>query len=105
MLRRVHDLGALGRLAVQRAAQLADQPLAPGEDVQVDPLAHQRIAMAVLALAGTVLAALLAPHAEGDAIQALATQGVTAFAMELLPRISRAQSMSRVSEVFLAGGG
>src|SRR5580692_5227539 len=30
-----------------------------------------------------VLAALLAPHAEGEAIQGLASQGVTAFAMEL----------------------
>src|SRR5882757_626481 len=39
-----------------------------------------------------VLAALLAPHAEAEAIQGLAGQGVTAFAMELLPRISRAQS-------------
>src|SRR5689334_22244210 len=31
---------------------------------------------------GAVLAALLAPHAEGEAIAALAGQGVTAFAME-----------------------
>ena len=39
---------------------------------------------------GAVLASLLAPHAEGEAISGLAGQGVTAFAMELLPRISRA---------------
>jgi len=53
---------------------------------------------------GAVLAALLAPHAEGDAIQALAGQGVTAFAMELLPRISRAQSMDVLSsQANLAG--
>jgi len=53
---------------------------------------------------GAVLAALLAPHAEGEAISALAGQGVTAFAMEFLPRISRAQSMDVLSsQANLAG--
>src|SRR5476651_927597 len=53
---------------------------------------------------GAVLAALLAPHAEAEAIQGLAGQGVTAFAMELLPRISRAQSMDVLSsQANLAG--
>jgi len=53
---------------------------------------------------GAVLAALLAPHAEAEAIGGLAGQGVTAFAMELLPRISRAQSMDVLSsQANLAG--
>jgi NAD(P) transhydrogenase subunit alpha len=53
---------------------------------------------------GAVLAALLSPHAEQDAIAALASQGVIAFAMELLPRISRAQSMDVLSsQANLAG--
>ncbi|HEV2702348.1 MAG TPA: Re/Si-specific NAD(P)(+) transhydrogenase subunit alpha [Steroidobacteraceae bacterium] len=53
---------------------------------------------------GAVLAALLAPHSEKDTIQALAHQGVTAFAMELLPRISRAQAMDVLSsQANLAG--
>src|SRR6187551_1177150 len=53
---------------------------------------------------GAVLASLLAPHAEGEAIAGLAGQGVTAFAMELLPRISRAQSMDVLSsQANLAG--
>src|SRR3569833_2540946 len=53
---------------------------------------------------GAVLAALLAPHSEQAAIQALAGAGVTAFAMELLPRISRAQSMDVLSsQANLAG--
>jgi NAD(P) transhydrogenase subunit alpha len=53
---------------------------------------------------GAVLAALLSPHAEKDAIAALAAQGVTAFAMELLPRISRAQAMDVLSsQANLAG--
>ena len=53
---------------------------------------------------GAVLAALLSPHAEKDAIASLASQGVTAFAMELLPRISRAQAMDVLSsQANLAG--
>ena len=53
---------------------------------------------------GAVLAALLAPYGAKDAIQALAEQGVAAFAMELLPRISRAQAMDVLSsQANLAG--
>ena len=53
---------------------------------------------------GAVVAALLAPHSEKDAIQALANQGVVAFSMELLPRISRAQAMDVLSsQANLAG--
>ena len=53
---------------------------------------------------GAVLAALLAPHSEKDAIAALAGQGVIAFAMELLPRITRAQAMDVLScQANLAG--
>ena len=53
---------------------------------------------------GAVLAALLSPHSEKDAIAALAAQGVIAFAMELLPRISRAQAMDVLSsQANLAG--
>ena len=53
---------------------------------------------------GAVLAGLLAPHTEKDAIGRLAAQGVDAFAMEFLPRISRAQSMDVLSsQANLAG--
>jgi NAD(P) transhydrogenase subunit alpha len=53
---------------------------------------------------GAVLAALLSPHSEQDAIAALAQAGVTAFAMEFLPRISRAQAMDVLSsQANLAG--
>ncbi|HEX4026251.1 MAG TPA: Re/Si-specific NAD(P)(+) transhydrogenase subunit alpha [Rhizomicrobium sp.] len=53
---------------------------------------------------GAVLASLLSPHSEQAAIQSLAGQGVTAFAMEMLPRISRAQSMDVLSsQANLAG--
>jgi H+-translocating NAD(P) transhydrogenase subunit alpha len=53
---------------------------------------------------GAVLAALLAPYTEKDAIGTLAGQGVTAFAMEFIPRISRAQAMDVLSsQANLAG--
>jgi H+-translocating NAD(P) transhydrogenase subunit alpha len=53
---------------------------------------------------GAVLAALLSPATEQAAVQSLAGQGVVAFAMELLPRISRAQAMDVLSsQANLAG--
>jgi len=53
---------------------------------------------------GAVLAALLAPYTEKDAIGKLAAQGVQAFAMEFIPRISRAQAMDVLSsQANLAG--
>jgi H+-translocating NAD(P) transhydrogenase subunit alpha len=53
---------------------------------------------------GAVVAALLAPHVEKSAIGTLAQQGATAFALEFLPRISRAQAMDVLSsQANLAG--
>ena len=52
---------------------------------------------------GQLLVGLLNPHNK-DAAQALAARGVTAFAMELLPRISRAQSMDVLSSQANIGG-
>jgi H+-translocating NAD(P) transhydrogenase subunit alpha len=46
---------------------------------------------------GTVLVAFLSPLADPEGIERLATQGVVAFAMESLPRITRAQSMDALS--------
>jgi proton-translocating NAD(P)+ transhydrogenase subunit alpha len=52
---------------------------------------------------GQVLIGLLNPHDKPSA-QALASRGVTAFALELLPRISRAQSMDVLSSQANIGG-
>ncbi len=53
---------------------------------------------------GAVMAALLAPYTEKDTAAKLATQGVSAFAMEFIPRISRAQAMDVLSsQANLAG--
>jgi NAD(P) transhydrogenase subunit alpha len=44
-----------------------------------------------------LLISFLQPSTQGRVIEALARQGVTAFSLELLPRISRAQSMDALS--------
>ena len=46
---------------------------------------------------GTILIGTLAPFADPERVRTLADRGVNAFAMELLPRISRAQSMDVLS--------
>ena len=52
---------------------------------------------------GTILIGLLNPHNK-EGIEALAKQGLTCFAMEALPRISRAQSMDVLSSQANIGG-
>src|SRR5579859_4475661 len=47
--------------------------------------------------AGSALISFLQPATEGEAVRALAKAGVTAFSLELVPRISRAQSMDALS--------
>ncbi len=46
---------------------------------------------------GAILISFLQPSTNGDAVKALARQKVTAFSLELVPRISRAQSMDALS--------
>lgn len=53
---------------------------------------------------GAVLAGLLAPHRHPRRIAELARRGITAFAMELVPRISRAQSMDALSSQAAVAG-
>ena len=51
-----------------------------------------------------VLISFLQPATQGDVVKALARRGVTAFSLELLPRISRAQSMDALSSQASAAG-
>ncbi len=53
---------------------------------------------------GSVLISFLQPATQADIVKALAKQGVTAFSLELLPRISRAQSMDALSSQASAAG-
>ena len=53
---------------------------------------------------GTVLVGMLSPYGARESVDAYAAAGVDAFAMELVPRISRAQSMDVLSsQANLAG--
>ena len=60
-----------------------------GDDGQPDELSMIRD--------GAVLVGLLAPHTDRDLIDAYAAKRIDAFALEYLPRISRAQSMDALS--------
>jgi len=53
---------------------------------------------------GAVLIGFLAPLTAPDTVRALAEAGVTSFAMEAIPRISRAQSMDALSSQASVGG-
>ncbi|HYT13923.1 MAG TPA: Re/Si-specific NAD(P)(+) transhydrogenase subunit alpha [Candidatus Nitrosopolaris sp.] len=53
---------------------------------------------------GAVLISFLQPATQGEIVRALAAQGVTAFSLELVPRISRAQSMDALSSQASAAG-
>jgi len=46
---------------------------------------------------GSMLVGILSPHAAREQVAAYAAQGVNAFAMEFMPRITRAQSMDVLS--------
>ncbi len=53
---------------------------------------------------GTIVIAIMDPYGNDTALKAMADAGVTAFAMELMPRITRAQSMDVLSsQANLAG--
>jgi NAD(P) transhydrogenase subunit alpha len=53
---------------------------------------------------GAIVVSLMDPYGNDAAVKALADAGVTAFAMELMPRITRAQSMDVLSsQANLAG--
>jgi NAD(P) transhydrogenase subunit alpha len=53
---------------------------------------------------GALVIAIMDPYGNNDAVKAMGDAGVTAFAMELMPRITRAQSMDVLSsQANLAG--
>jgi len=62
---------------------LTVQPLTVGQIEQLKPSA--------------VVIGFMQPHARASEVRALVARGITSFAMELVPRISRAQSMDALS--------
>jgi len=53
---------------------------------------------------GAVVAGFLAPHSQAALVRALKERRLTSFAMELIPRISRAQSMDALSSQAAVAG-
>ncbi|MFQ5689973.1 MAG: Re/Si-specific NAD(P)(+) transhydrogenase subunit alpha [Gemmatimonadota bacterium] len=53
---------------------------------------------------GAVLISLLQPHAQAETLSRLAARNVTALALELIPRITRAQSMDVLSAMSTLAG-
>ena len=53
---------------------------------------------------GAIVAGFLAPHAQAPLVRALKEKRITSFAMELVPRISRAQSMDALSSQAAVAG-
>ena len=54
--------------------------------------------------AGTMIAGFLAPHSQSPLVRAMKERRITSFAMELVPRISRAQSMDALSSQAAVAG-
>ena len=54
--------------------------------------------------AGQVLIGFLSPLTDAEGIERLAARGVLAFAMESMPRITRAQSMDALSSQATVAG-
>jgi NAD(P) transhydrogenase subunit alpha len=81
----------------EAGAALADDPAAVwGSDVVVKVAPPSAEEIARLKKGGVVIG-FLAPLTNAEGVRALAAAGVTSFAMEAVPRISRAQSMDALS--------
>jgi NAD(P) transhydrogenase subunit alpha len=69
--------------------------------LSVQPLTPQQISTLKK---GAITISFLSPVTAVDSIEAAATAGVTAFSLELVPRISRAQSMDALTSQALCAG-
>jgi H+-translocating NAD(P) transhydrogenase subunit alpha len=88
----------------EAGAQMVDEPGAVFEaDVVVKVASPNQDEIAKLRSDG-VLIGFLQPLTAGDSIRSIAETGATSFAMEAIPRISRAQSMDALSSQANIGG-
>jgi NAD(P) transhydrogenase subunit alpha len=99
--------------AGDRADLSDDDYVRAGADVSADAVAGADLVVSVQPLdtmvirrlpAGTATMSFLAPNQSLDLVRDLRDVGVTAFAMELVPRISRAQTMDALSSQALVAG-
>jgi NAD(P) transhydrogenase subunit alpha len=86
---------------VDWAASASEVLLSADVLLTVQPLSLGEIAQL---RASTVLVGFMQPYARSAEVRALKERGVTSFAMELVPRISRAQSMDALSSQAAIGG-
>lgn len=86
----------------------AGAAVSPNVDLaKVDVLAHVRpLAPAVIKklTKGTITVGLFSPASEAEAVKALRDAHISSFALELVPRISRAQSMDALTSQALVAG-
>ncbi|MGH3321890.1 MAG: Re/Si-specific NAD(P)(+) transhydrogenase subunit alpha [Streptosporangiaceae bacterium] len=86
----VEDADATGGITADADVVLTVNPLAPARVASLKP--------------GTITISFLPPAAELDTIRACRDARVTAFSLDLVPRISRAQSMDALSSQALVAG-
>ncbi len=88
---------------IDAGANLTDAATALGADavLKVQPPSLDEVARLK---SGAVSISFLQPSTNADVIRALAKQQVTAFSLDLVPRISRAQSMDALSSQANVGG-
>ncbi len=91
------DYGDAVEIVGDRAALLADADIV----LTVNPLVAEDVA---LLREGTTVIGFLHPHEFDDRICALRDHRITGYAMELVPRISRAQNMDALSSQASIGG-
>ena len=82
----------------EAGATIVDTATAWGSDIvlKINPPTDDEIAMLK---DGATLVALLSPALRPDLVEALSTRGITALALDAVPRISRAQSMDVLSSM------
>jgi NAD(P) transhydrogenase subunit alpha len=85
----------------EAGAKLVDDPWGAGVVVKVAPPSAEEAGRLET---DSVLIAFLQPLTNGDGIKAIAQTGATSFALESVPRISRAQSMDALSSQANIGG-
>jgi NAD(P) transhydrogenase subunit alpha len=94
--------GYLDSIYSQKGARIeADVPGSADIVLKVQPPSVEEISRMK---EGATLVAFLAPYSNASAIKALAGRKVTAFAMELMPRITRAQPMDALSAMSTVAG-
>jgi NAD(P) transhydrogenase subunit alpha len=94
--------GFLDASYVEKGARLAADALSQADIVlKVQPPTDAEIARLK---EGATLVGLLQPYGSAETMKALAARKVTAFAMELLPRITRAQPMDALSAMSTVSG-